>query len=273
MNKVILLSDKEELSKAAFEFAVKLNEKSPILLTGVFLPPVDYWNSLLYYSYGMGAPVQYYVPEDFQGENKAITQFKELCQANGIEYRIHDKEYDDIRKELRIETRFADLLVFSNEAFYQHLDEVVSNEYIDNTLHNAECPVVIVPAQYTEPENIILAYDGSASSVFAIRQFAQLFPDLAKKETILVYVDPDSEKDFPEKSHMEELVARHFPRLTLTKLDMEADKYFLTWLSERKNALLVSGAQSRSGVSELFRKSFIRDVLKQHLMPVFIAHC
>jgi hypothetical protein len=71
---------------------------------------------------------------------------------------------------------------------------------------------------------------------------------------------------------MEELVSRHYSDLELTELNMDTEM-FSTWLSEKKNALVISGAYSRSDVSLGFKKSFIKDVLKEQYLPVFISHC
>jgi hypothetical protein len=71
---------------------------------------------------------------------------------------------------------------------------------------------------------------------------------------------------------VEELVARHFPDLTLCGLDIDLKKYLSTWLSEQKGAILVSGAFGRSFISRLFRHSFIAKVISDHKLPVFIAH-
>jgi hypothetical protein len=272
MNKIVLLSDKEQLSKGAFEFARMLNEQDPILLSGVFLPQEDYWNSLVYYSYGLGTVAPYLPIPEIAENQTAISQFTTSCVRNGIEYRVHEKRFESIGAELRTETRFADMLVFSNQSFYQHLDRSVSEEYTDEALHLAECPVVITPEHFSRPENIILAYDGSASSVYAIKQFAQLMPALAGLKTLLVYVNPYDGTELPHRSYIEELAARHYPNLTFQKLDIDPSRYFDTWMSEQKNAMLVAGSQGRNGISELFRKSFIQEVISEHMLPVFTAH-
>jgi hypothetical protein len=261
------------MPKGAFDFVSMLNGQDPVLLTGVFLPKIDYWSSLFFYSGGAAAPLVFYTPEqEVLAAADAIPLFRKMCAKQGIEYRVHVKNYENIKEEIQIETRFADLLVFSDEAFYRDLDSVTSVEYTDNALHVSECPVVVVPEQFREPKNIVLAYDGSASSVFAIRQFAGLMPRLSKLETLLVYVNPDEEKELPQRGYIEELAARHFPNLKFLHLDVDAKKYFITWLADRPDAMLVAGAGGRGEFSELFRRSFIRDILKEHLMPVFIAH-
>jgi hypothetical protein len=45
---------------------------------------------------------------------------------------------------------------------------------------------------------------------------------------------------------------------------MVIDKY--------SNSVVISGSFRRSGLSELFGKSFIIDIIKEYKTPVFIAH-
>ncbi len=143
---------------------------------------------------------------------------------------------------------------------------------MQDILHRSECPVIVVPEQYDFPKTNILSYDGSESSVYAIKQFAYLFPELTKRPTLLVYVHEDGKQEFPQQANIEELVARHFNDLTLMKLDMSPAKYFSSWINNRENALIVSGAFGRSAISQLLRKSLVSEVIAAHKLPVFIAH-
>ena len=272
MNKVILLSEKERLTKSLMDFATLINEHSPILLTGVFMPADEYWDTLLYYSLGPATPYVSMQPETADTTTLAIADFKKACAHSGIEYRVHEASYIDLKNDLRKETRFADLMLLSQSSFHYSFNELVNDEYTKASLHYAECPVIVVPEKFTTVKHIILTYDGSASSVYAIRQFAALFPQLASLDTLLVYVNPDAGADFPDKAYIEELAARHFPNLTLHRLEIDAKKYFTTWLQDRRDSLLVTGARGRRDVSELFQKSFISDVLQDLQLPLFIAH-
>ena len=76
----------------------------------------------------------------------------------------------------------------------------------------------------------------------------------------------------PDEVYVEELLARHYNQLTIFKLDVEPDEYFSTWLSNKKQAMLIAGSYGRSGLSEIFRKSFITEAIKAHKLPIFIAH-
>jgi nucleotide-binding universal stress UspA family protein len=272
MKKIIIAFDGKHFSEGAFEFARRLNDLNPVLLTGVFLSSIDY--TAMWSVGGMGGPV--YIPMPVEADNEAIEEsirhFEKKCRNNSIDYRIH-KDTDGIAlTELRKESRFADLLILSSELFFDDVHGDAPNDYHKDALHNAECPVILVPEKFDFPDNIILAYDGSESSVYAIKQFTYLFPELCCRETLLVYASNQLDGSFPDEIQMEELVSRHFNDLTLFKLDANPRKYFSAWLREKKGTIMVAGAFGRSGLSELFRKSFITEVIKEHRTPVFIAH-
>ena len=273
MKKIVIPFDGGHFSKGAFSFASSLHEKKAILLTGIFLPEVDYAR-FIFFPTAFAAPVFMAGVEDFEEEevNNNVEMFAELCQKNLIEYRVHKDLFDSSIPQLSKETRFADLMIIGSETFYTNGIVNGTNEYLKDALHSTECPVVIVPEKFDFPSNIILAYDGSASSVFAIKQFANLFPELCNLKTILVYVC-NEKHNMPDQVLIEELVARHFSNLTVTKKITSDNKNDISnWFSQLKNSLVVSGSFGRSGISELFKKSFLIELIKEHSTPVFIAH-
>lgn len=272
MKKIIIAFDGTHYSAGAFEFARRLNELQPVLLTGIFLPQAEI--SYLW-SYADGARVPF-IPtmeaDDSDLVQKNIEQFERQCTANHIDFRVHKDFYNLALPELKQESRFADLLIIGSEVFYNNMGTHLPNEYLRDTLHDIACPVVLVPEKYQFPESIILAYDGSDESIFAIKQFAYLFPELTGKKTLLVFAHKDAAKDIPDRIQIEELVARHFSDLTLFKLNAAPEKSFSDWITETKGTMLVSGSYGRSGLSQLFKTSFIRDIIAGHTLPVFIAH-
>jgi nucleotide-binding universal stress UspA family protein len=274
MKKVIIPFDGVHFSQGAIDFAIALNQFEPILLSGVFLQQLDYAN-LWAYSGGMVGPtfVPFMDDADVELIEKNIERFTCVCEKNDIEYRVHKNMYEAPIPELRYESRFADLLVVGSEAFYENMGITNPNPFLKDTLRQAECPVVVVPESFTFPESVVLSYDGSESSVYAIKQFAYLFPQLSNKSTLLVTPsESGTEQEFPDESNIEELAARHFKDLTLMRVQLEPRKYFSTWLMYRKSTVLVSGSFGRSAFSEFFTKSFITDVINTHRIPVFLAH-
>ncbi|ANE49568.1 hypothetical protein [Flavisolibacter tropicus] len=273
MNKIIIAFDGTQFSEGAFELARELNEMHAILLTGVFIPQVSY-SSLWSYGTAMAGPgfIPLVEAEESEAIQKNIHHFEELCSEHGIKYTIHKDFYDFALPELKKESRFADLLIISSEKFYEHMLDDINNEYMEEAIHHSECPVIVIPEEFEFPNRNILTYDGSGSSVYAIKQFAYLFPDLCKNETLLLYVKDDKSDNLPEEEYIKELTNQHYPNITIEKLHLNPKKYFTTWLAEEGNVLLISGAYAKSNIATMFHKSFISQAISTHKLPVFIAH-
>jgi hypothetical protein len=170
------------------------------------------------------------------------------------------------------ETRFADLLLVSSDLFYKNIAATQPNYYLEELLKKAECPVMLVAENYKQPSQVLLSYDGGESAMFAIKQFAYLFPELANMETILLSVTEDKPEELPEYGMVTELLARHYPNLQLQNVKMANKKLFVDWLAMQPNSFIIMGAFSRSMFSELFKKSFARNVIQDIKMPLFISH-
>ena len=94
MKKILLAFDGTRFSEGAFQFASKLHELQPVLLTGIFLPQAELAN-LWSYADGIGVT---FIPQ-LQKDNseqveKNIAHFEKLCQGNGIDYRVHKDFFD-----------------------------------------------------------------------------------------------------------------------------------------------------------------------------------
>lgn len=273
MKKILLAFEGSHFSKGAFEFACRLNLLQPILLVGVFLPQAElanFWS----YANDVGGPLLFPVIENSESElvKQNIERFEKLCRSNDVNYRVHKDFYDLAIPELKKESRYADLLILGSEVFLKNMGTDSPSNYLQDALHDINCPVLLVPEKFDFSESIILAYDGNEDSVFAIKLFAYLFPELTKVPTLLVYANDDAERDFPDKILIEELAARHFSNLTIFKIDLNHKKYFSKWVSEKKSAMLLSGSYGQSGLLQHFKKSFVKDVIADHRLPVFIAH-
>jgi hypothetical protein len=272
MKKIIIAFEGLHFSRGAFEFARKLNEKDRILLTGVFLPQVMLSNL---WSYADGANGPMFIPlvegTDAELISKNIDLFTDLCKKNDIDFRVHKDFYDFALPELKKETLCADLLVLGSESFYSNIGQGEPNDYLKEALHEAECPVVVVPESFDFPANNILAFDGSPSAIYAIKQFSYLFPEFTANPTLVVHVGEENE-DQIKNAFIAEWAAKHFSVLTISNIHLDAKKYFSTWMSGRKACMLVAGAFGRSAFSRLLRKSFVFDILKDHRVPLLIAH-
>jgi hypothetical protein len=274
MKKILLAFDGHHFSEGALTFARELNEKSPIFLTGAFLPQIDYAN-LWSYS-GGGSAGNVFIPlledEDAEIVKKNIERFESYCRTNHISYSVHKEYFNFALPEIKNETKYADLLIISSQSFYEQAGTRAPNEYLQETMQGVACPIVIVPEKFEFPTSNILAYDGSESSIYAIKQFAYLFPELTGHPTTLVYVDEKKNAEIPEGDNIKELISHHFPNVDWIWLQAKPKKYFASWLEEQKGSILISGSFGRSDLSMLFRKSFITEIIAGHQLPVFVAH-
>jgi hypothetical protein len=273
MKKILLAFDGKHYSEGALQFAKLLNDKNPILLTGAFLPQVNYAN--LWSFSGGGLKGTDFVPlledSDAVEVKKNIRRFEFFCAANNITFNIHAEYFDFAIPELKKESRFADLLIIGSEIFYGEAGTDSPNEYLMETLHDLKCPVIVVPEKFELPKNNILLYDGTESSLYAIKQFAYLFPEFANNNSLLVYATKTANETIPNEAAMREIVIAHYPNVTVG-IEVTPKKLFPVHLSEQKNAIVVSGSFGRSELSMMLRKSFITEVISEHKLPVFIAH-
>ncbi len=269
MKKILLLFDGPNFSEGAFQYVQHLHRLSPVLVTGVFFPQptaAGLWS----YPAGVPAAVLNGAEEtDIDTSAANADRFARLCSENGMKCVVRNDRAIFGVNELKKESRFADLLVIGGETFYRNWDN--SEEYLKSVLEQAECPVIVVPEEGYFPETNILSYDGSASAIYAIKQYAYLFPELVNRPTLLVYLERDNES-IPEKERIEELARQHFPQLSLIRVDSDRRDFFKSWISDKEKGVLISGAFGRSAVSQFFRKSFISDLLQEHRLPIFIAH-
>lgn len=273
MKKILLAFEGTHFSNGVFEFARKMNQKAPSLVTGMFLPQIDF-SSVWSYADGISGPL--FIPMLERQESievqKNIEKFESLCNKHHISYCVHKDFTEFALPALKKETRFADLMILASESFYQNIGISEPNQSMIDAIHGSECPIVVVPEKFEFPESNLLTYDGSDDSVYAIKQFSYLFPELCKNNTLLVFAKHSEETHFPDEVYIEELAARHFPELTMHKLNIKRKELFNKWMAERHNSIVVSGSFGRSTISQMFRKSAITDVIRNHKLPVFIAH-
>lgn len=273
MKKILIVFESTRFASSSMNFAIWLNKLQPVMVTGVFLPQTNL-ASVWSHSAGGGSGSNY-IPlmEEVDAEviQRNIETFSKLCTKNEIEFQVHKDMMDFALPELKRETRFADLLIMESETFYGNVSSDGRNAYLQEAITQSECPIIIIPEITEMPDSLVLAYDGSRSSVYALKQFSYLFPELTSLPALLVYVDGGND-DFPDEDNIEELAVRHYSNLSFLKLDMDPKKYFPAWLSEKKGAMLIAGAFGRSAWSKMFKPGFVTDIINEHLLPVFVAH-
>jgi len=272
MKKILLPFEGNNFPQEILDFAGELNILSPVLLTAAFVPEVDY--AQLWSASG-GVATGTYIPQVLDEgaviEDNSV-KLKAFCIDHGIKLSIHSDRFDFALPAIRKEARFADLLVISAIHFFDIINTRQPNAYMREILHGAECPMILLPEKPGLPGDIILTYDGTASSVYAIKQFAYLFPELASVRTSLIYLREKKDSPFPNRQFIEELALQHFKNFRILDLGIRPEDFFDTWISAQHRPWLVAGSYGRSDLSRFFTGSFISNLIRKHKIPLFIAH-
>jgi hypothetical protein len=91
-------------------------------------------------------------------------------------------------------------------------------------------------------------------------------------DAMLVCASEESDAEIPQLPLIEELMARHYESVSIEHLAGENREGLTKWVGERRGSLLVTGAFGRGELSSMFKKSFVTDLIRQHRIPIFIAH-
>jgi hypothetical protein len=249
MKQVLFVCTGNNYPQGAFNFIKSLNHESPVSATGLF------------FSHDGGKDT---------AASKA--KFSGQCQQSHILHNIHDNEGPWNKALFAKESLFSDFILLSSQQFYGDLRERQPNAFLSEAMHHAECPLLIVPEDFTPSNHLFIAYDGTSESIFAIKQFSYLFPHLTELPTEVVYVNEEASNSIPELEHLRRYSRLHFSCMGFSKLHFKAAEYFATWIGERQHVMLISGSYGRSSFSYATTPSFAEDVIHDHRLPVFVAH-
>ncbi|TDW96706.1 adenine nucleotide alpha hydrolase family protein [Dinghuibacter silviterrae] len=256
MKKVLVHIEKGHYPQELLDFVGKMDPLGHIALTAAFLPESDY------------AGVAAATP-DLPHHRQKLGDF---CTDRGIRLGIHSDYHDFELPCLQSESRYADLMLLSARHFFETQASEQPNAWMREMLRDAECPVLLLPDNAPLPGELILAYDGSADSMYAIRQFAYLFPELMGVHATLVFISNNPEAQIPHAAGVREFCVTHYKRFRMLRLTMKPVEFYHTWIGMMTHPWLITGSYGRSFLSEMLSKSFSSEVIREHRIPVFVAH-
>ena len=257
MKKILLTTNVEGPDKNALDFASYLCRLTKSKLTGVFLENV--------------------LAKDNGHEHKkvlvenSISLFKDACITREVGFSVHRDRALPVGEIVK-ESRFADLVVTAPGISFNSHAAGYPSEFVKEILKASECPVIIAPENFTSIDEIIFTYDRSASSVFAIKQFTYLFPELCGKKTTIIQVNKTGQWTDPDKYKFNEWLKDHFKDLHFEARKAADDTGLFECLFQRKNAFIVMGAYGGNTLLQFFKKSHADLLIKTTSQPIFITH-
>jgi nucleotide-binding universal stress UspA family protein len=273
MEKILLAMDGYQQNTYAIDFACYLAKLTHSRLTGVFLegipeggepgitrqePPIAFGE--LSVSAVAADPVL-----------QQVTRFREACLRREVVAKVHRDRGVPIG-DMLLESRFSDLIVVDPETSLRKVGKEFPGSFIRDMLLSAECPVVVCPYRFDSLEEVIFAYNGTSSSVFAIKQFTYLFPEFKRKRAVIVDVRKGDEKAIEEQYKMKEWLSAHYLEVDFVLLEGDPSDELFGYLLDRQNAIVVLGAYGRGILSRFLKPSHASLLLRTINLPIFIAH-
>jgi hypothetical protein len=207
--------------------------------------------------------------EKLRKEN--VERFYRYCDVSETNIVLHEATGSPVT-EVKDESRFADLLLINNNTSFAALRDTNPPKFVIDVLAEAQCPVLVLPEMITPVKELLFAYNGTFSSMYAIKQFTQLFPDLHHLPAKVVYVAENGKHDMPEENRLKEYMEHHYDQVQYVVLTGEPTSVFLTLLMHKRDCIVTYGAYGRSGLSRFFHSSEAESILRTINVPVFITH-
>jgi hypothetical protein len=270
MKKILTVYDQKERSQGALDLSCYLSKLTHSKLTGVF---PGYKSDALARVYARFienvAPSLVLSRKTRAHIEETIEHFKQACLKKQVPFVIH-KDNEDPDTDLITESLFADVMVVDSGLSFDEEDDEVPSRLITKLLTHAKCPVIIASNVFDVIDEIVFAYDGTYSSIFAIKQFAYLFPELRNKKMLVVEVTNKGSLDYPDR--LNEWLSDNFDEIVYEVLRGDPANRIFEMVMSKPKALLVTGAFGRSSFSSFFRSSAADDILTFSNSPLFIAH-
>jgi len=277
MKKFIAAFDSLRFSESTLQYSLYLAKQYDAHVVGVFLREATRIGYAVYATMVKESTASKTIFDEIDLADKratedAISRFEEGCRKAKVGFSIH-RDKKNALDELLHETVFADLLVIDAWETFSYIETSLPGWFIKNVLHHVHCPVLVVPKKFNQLNKLVLLYDGTPSSVHAIRMFNYVLPEMCKLETTLLTAKEDSDSlHLPDNKLIKEWMKRHFSQVSYEVLKGGVKEMSAVLKSEEPGILVVAGAYHRSNLSMWFHRSVADLLIKEVKAPLFIAH-
>lgn len=280
MQKIISVFDGLRFSESTLHYSIVIAKQQQAHLAAIFPDDATYhsFDLLQLLKSGTDPDTIRLLEENDEAKRKtAVGSFEAACQEAGLEYSTHHSSNLALQTVLE-ESIYADLLIIDARETFTHDKANPPTRFMRDLLTDVQCPVLIVPGQIWVPpafndiNNAVLLYDGSPSSVYAIKMYNYLLPSLDILPTTVLSVNRYG-NHLKNKRLMKDFIKRHFPDALYKVIpgspDEEIPKYMI---QQPAGTIAILGAYRRSAASRWFKESMADIVLQAIPFPIFVAH-
>lgn len=201
---------------------------------------------------------------------KNILRFKDLTLREGVRSNIYLHKGVPV-DDLVNESLFADVVVVDGAAFAELSDEPPT-DFVRRVLHEAGCPVIVAPENFHRVDDIVFCYDGGRSSLYAMKQFAYLFPQLCMRRAKVIDLRKEGATPI-EQARVIAWLRTHFTDVEWLGGGPEATDAFFTFLVEKAGDFVVMGSYGKGLLTSFFSEDAEHGMRRTTQLPIFIAHC
>ena len=276
MNKLLWLVNPITFVESDLDYPLYLSKLTNSRLTVLLLDEYKLQPLMVVSNDPMFPTVEYRIPTVEIADNQAILfeegkqRILKSSQDNNISLVIHDGS-GDAGNDIIVESRFSDLIIVKSTMSFNFSDTDSPSDFLLHILPKVECPVLLLPENVQTINEIVFTYNGNYSSIYAIRQFTYLFPQLSKVPVTILYV-PEEEGEIKHQQQLKELLYQHYENISFKILQGEPGEAIQNELVTINNAVATFGALGRNKLSYFFKKSAAINILNKLHIPLFITH-
>jgi hypothetical protein len=213
MKRIIAAFDGLKYCVSTAAYAIELAKRYNATVVGVFLEDFTYHSFSLVDIAETESSIESHTRQlsslDQNARDHAVSLFKQNCEQEDVRFTIH-RDKNIAIQELLEESLFADLIVVQKKETLTHFEEDVPSRFLAQLLEKSACPVLLVNDYYHPIATNIFLYDGSAASVFALKQFSCLFGDEEKALQVVTIRGEKQELVLPRARLFKEWVKDHY---------------------------------------------------------------
>jgi nucleotide-binding universal stress UspA family protein len=201
-----------------------------------------------------------------------LEQFRKRCTEAGVACEVLQDVGHPYQQILAEEQRY-DLVLLGQETHFHFETTDRADETLRQVLKKSPRPVVVVPETPPGGNAVVVAYDGSSSSVRALQAFQA--SGLAEgREVHVVSVAAKETAATQTVGHAVEYLRRHHldPQAHAVATREAPAEVLLREVQQRDAGLLVMGAFGRSALREWLFGSLTRTLLRDSPVPLFLCH-
>jgi nucleotide-binding universal stress UspA family protein len=275
MEKILLVVDTHKPDTASIQFACRIAAGASSKLTGLFVENLYERRperSNVYFQPTPEKPEKDKADVEVMDTDQALKLFVQECSVQKVKAETYVDKGEPIQ-EVIYESRFADLLIVDPKMSYYGIEDHLPSHFVKEILAGAECPVLLAPDQYGEADEVVFCYDGSASSVYAIKQFTYLLPQMRNKKAVLLEVNKSGKEEFGEDHRrLMAWLQAHYGTVNFRVLKGRAKDELFTFFFMQQNIFVVMGSYGRSQLSNFFKHSTADVLIRTVDVPLFITH-